>query len=183
MLLELMLVTLIGSIICIGTVNFLLHVAKVYLDIQQKFALQNNKLIAKHYIYNDLKAANYGVIIYNADEQYYPPELPAAIVQLNAKKSIKIGSDILIIKQQENTIIYYLRKSIVPCANKAICYALYRDDSKQQAIALVENILAFTAHIVHLSLDQYLVNVQLELQNHEQMEIKCLHAMAATAAP
>ncbi len=173
-MLETLLVSLLGSIICITAVDYLMQIAKVYAEVQSKMCVHNSRLIARHYLHTDLAKADFGVKICAEDMQACAEELPESILRLIDQQSIKESSAVLVIYQQQQRIIYYLRKSIIPCVNKDGCYALYRDDGVQQASALVENMQTFAVQIEWLHVAAYRIKLSLAFDDRSILEITCV---------
>ncbi len=179
MLLEIMIVNLLGGMILLGSVSILMQVTKQYILAQQKFGLQQNMLISRYYLRNDISGAFSAIVCAEAIDDC-DTYLTTSILRLKDRHSIKPQSDILILQHENSYIIYYLRKSIVP-GNKTN-YALYRDDGQHNAAALVENILDFTANIHQVEPHLYNITAILVFEAHRVMEIECTINQATVAA-
>lgn len=163
-------------LICSFCVHFLGVVLRAKVKVQEKFAQQHAKLVANHYIRSDLYAAQ-GFSICLVPKSDCKHSLNSTILQLINSGNIKPNTHVLTLHMPHGEVYYYVRKSVVPGKQ----YALYRDDSRHNAQALVEE----------------LQDLQVEIQTHPHsftvkvavtfsatwLEILCRFSKASAAMP
>lgn len=111
-LVELLISNAIFVVMLCISMHYLALVSKTYLKIQRDFAYDEARLVARHYLLQDVKNA--------ADVQFSLQRL-------------------MIIKDQ--IITYDLRPSVIPKNDPRHAFALYREDGITRAEALVEGII------------------------------------------
>ena len=175
LLIENMLCMSISIVISAFCIHYIFFITETYIKIQEKFTIQNAKLITRHLISTDLYAANYGVSTCNiSDDNTCNNLVTLEIFKLIKNQSIKPLSNILVLHNNSEKIVYYLRKSAVPITNAKKSYALYRDNIELNAQSIVENVIDFTIEIIQLNLSQNMVKVMVVLADTKPLEIKCI---------
>lgn len=168
---QTLLAMLLSSVISITMLSTVTYYVLLFTQksnaLQHTFAIQRAQLLAKYYMKLDIRNAGFNTPVHNT-EPTLPAlstcsamhhscvgKVPTSILRRIQQQDIPADSDLLILNNvaqnlssEASSILYYIRKSIVS-SNKPQ-YALYRDDLAQQAAALVENILAFNAKVIHL---------------------------------
>lgn len=175
-LVESLLATILGVIICIGAIHYMFMLLKTYATVQQKFKIQHAKLIARHYIRADLQQFAAGASICNAQQAQCDHLVSPSIQQQIRTKHIKPLSALLVIHSASGDIVYYVRKSVLPTQGNLPKYALYRDDIVHNALALVEEIDNLTVEIRNINLTTYEVTANVFFKQSTPLAIKCLLA-------
>lgn len=137
-LLEVLIANTLNITIFAISLFFLLIITRVSMQLQQQFKIKHAKAITQYYLRKDL---------FN-NKSINSCQDPMSCIQyqnLTGVRSLKPGSDILLITTDNGSIMYYLRTSIV----SSFKYALYRDDNLHNATALVEDILDLKLQILH----------------------------------
>lgn len=177
-LFETLLATIIGMLLCIISMHHLLATVHIYLKIQPQLKLQQQKLLAKHYLKTDLYAATHGVFACNVAEECATLSLlPATIENLIDANSIQVNSSILLMQHLDYAVIYYLRKSAIP--GESTKFALYRDDTRQNALSLIEDLVDLQVQIIEFSYGFRIV-ITLLFSDHKPFEITCILNHATT---
>ncbi len=167
MLNEELFVNLITSILLIGALGVFLQTTNLYINVNTKFKLQHDKLVSKYYLQNDIITSTDisfcsitdNQVLGDCDRDFIPN-----------RNSIKINSHIILLHTQTEIVAYYLKKSVV---NKST-YALYRDDLRQNAKALVENVSG-----LQLVNDNMKLTINVAFADNIVLEIKCLQKLLA----
>ncbi len=178
-LLESLIAALLSLVICSCTLHYTSILLQTYVKLSQKFKLQHSKLVARHYIRYDLQHFALSVDFCSTQNGACDRLGARSIQQQIASKQIKPLSDLLIIHGIAGDIVYYMRKSVVPSADKVPTYALYRDDIVHNAQALVEDLDNFTVEIRDLDLKTYEVIAHVLLKKSSPFAIKTVRAKHA----
>lgn len=199
--------TLISSLICsvlgILILGSIIHFLYFYVSQTEKLyfkmQVQQEKLIAQHYLINDIRNAGFNInttkntlnlIHCKANEAECKKHVNNSVITRIHSADIKPLSDILILHSvvdrlewqhnQEvpelqiysNTVMYYIRQSIIPGDKFKHSYTLYRDDTQHAATALIENITNLRINIERNNTVS-IVYLTLYLTNAEQVTIVC----------
>lgn len=165
-LLNLLISTVICTIILSGCVHYIFIMLLSNNKLQKHFDYQLQQLSAKHYLALDLRNASYSTItICKAAIDFCM--VTESVQKLIDKHDIKGGSAIISILNQEQNILYYLRQSITPTINHLHSYTLYRDDITHNSVALIEGLTDMQALIK----DNHSVNITLTLKNDKTWEL------------
>ena len=164
--------TIISSTLTMLSLSIALHslflTINTYNKIQTKFVIQHAILAARQMLATDIyDSIN---ITYCNTNLNTCKNLPSTILDLIARKQIKPNSDILILqdKSKRNTLLYYLRKSVLSTSH----YALYRDEIVHNSIAIAENIEDFKIKIINL--DGFkTITIDLNFINNHKMDFTC----------
>lgn len=164
--------TIISSTLTMLSLSIALHslflTINTYNKIQKKFAIQQASLVARQMLATDIYDSiniNYCNANLNTCKN-----LPSTILDLITRKQIKPNSDILILQDnaKRNTLLYYLRKSVLSTSH----YALYRDEIVHNSVALAEDIEDFKINA--MSLDSFkIISVGLNFINNHKMDFAC----------
>ena len=165
-ILEPLISTTIGVILCGWALHYMLMITKVYYQMHRQFQLQNAKLIARYYISKDLAA----MTIPPTSCQVGSKDCATTIQQINTRH-LKPLSDVLLLKTTSENVVYYLRKSAIQQCNHNICYALYRDNIQQNAVALVENISDLQIQMRPEIHPRYVAEIKLTFAQHDELRI------------
>ncbi len=165
-ILEALISTTIGIILCGCALHYMLMITKIYYQMQLQCQLQTAKLIARHYIGTDLAA----MIIPPFSCQVGSKNCAATMPQINMRH-LKPLTDVLVLKTTQENVVYYLRKSAIHQDNNNICYALYRDNIKQNAVALVENISDLQIQLRPATHPIYVAEIKLTFAQHDELRI------------
>lgn len=171
-LIENTICTSIAIVISVFCMQYIFFITATQAKIQAKFTTQNAKLITKHFVSIDLHTAMFGVYTCKAIKDSCNNLITLEIAQLIKNKTIKPLSDLLIIHTVQEQIVYYLRRSVVPNTPQNV-YALYRDNIKLNAQALVENITDLNVELTQLDATQQTALITIYFSNTTPLEIEC----------
>lgn len=167
-LIETMIAMLVAICVLQAAISCLQMTLRCYLIMSKTFKLQHNQAIIRHYMQADLH--NDGVTIAVCARDGGSCSLAMAqIIQRHAKAAT---SNILVIVAPNQTVLYYLRKSVLskPGGKK---FALYRDDIVYNAQALVEDLQNFQVDIVEKDAFFWMMRAQFTFA-YKSLEMQCL---------
>lgn len=166
-ILELLLSLAIGILICGYVLHNHILIIKTYYKMHHQFKIQHNKLIARHYIGTDLATSPKAPVTYLSDSSLCRQILP----HLN-RRQLKVATSILqLTTKQGHLVLYYLRKSIINTRQKEPIYALYRDDSTHNAVAIAENVRDLDIKIFSVTPTKQAIKITLLFALEEKLNI------------
>jgi hypothetical protein len=149
-----------GMIIISCVLHYLFIVLATYHKLQLKFDRQNAQLIARHYLATDLHSTEHVVIC--------KPHIPECAKFF--QRNFKADTNILILNQAQD-LSYSLRRSAIPSAQHKNSYALYRDDTQHNAVALIEDLVNFRIAFKRLENNLNAVLINLSFSDTTEMEL------------
>lgn len=172
-LLATLLSSAIGMLLCGTAIHFLCITINTYNKVQQKFASQHARLMARHILGADLITAAKEVRSCTVGIDICSHLITPSIQDLILQKKIKTLSDLLILQTNDGTIIYYLRRSILskPAPNS---FALYRDDITNNAIAIAEDLQNFKVQITNFAPEKSKISIEMQFVNNIGIEFSCI---------